>query len=494
MPTTLDAPDALGLLERAPGRRVALLDCAGEERASALAAAGWSVSGLDSCEARVAEARRVHGPDGWSVADLVRDEEWPLRRVDAALWVARGTVFERRRVLRRAHRHLARGGLLVVEGGVGDEPLLREAGFAIEAVDATAVAARSLARPPEALAVTDWGTPRAARLDLRYAPDETELLDVSPDDVWREALRAGAAAAAEYPVEDPWGGARGAPAVARFFQRELDPRQVTFSSGVSALLHDLAGLADGGPIVAPELVHPDLGARAAARGSTIAVVGEPAGRQEIVATARTSDAALVHLDRPGFCGGAVSLSDVERIAAAGVPVLVDESPAAYLGPAASAVQLVGRVDNLVVLRGFTKAYSWGGLRIGYAVASPAMARRVRELVAPMGASGPALAAATAMLAHGDVFAGLRRCIRRRKRTTVALLAEHGMTVLPSHPDVPWVAVRDPGGRTTARLDTAGIRGLHPVCAPGVGPPALEIVHLTIPLAQERLDLLRELLA
>ena len=492
MSTTLEPSALVALLPEGRGRRLAVLDCGAGEDADALRAAGWVVTGLDASEADVGAARRAWPACDWEVADLARDETWPLGTVDAATWVARGSEVERRRVLRRLRRHLAPGGLLFVEGARA--ALVRAAGFSIERADGPAIVARALAQPPEGLAVAEWGVPATPRLDLRYAPDETALLELSPQRLRAELLDGWAEAAEHYPVDDPYGAARGADAVARFFGRPLAPEQVTFSAGVTSLLRDLAGLADGGPIVAPELVHPDLENWAIALGASVSTVPEPAARREIVAAVRRRGGALVHLDRPGFAARAISLPDLERIAAAGAPVLVDESPAAYLGAQASAVQLVGRVDNLVVLRGFTKAYSLGGLRVGYAVASPEIAVRVRELVTPMGASVPALAAALAMLDAGDVFERLRARIRSCKRVASRLLEAYGLKALPSHPDVPWLAVPDGAGRASAALGAVGIRGLRPVAVPGASAPAAELLHLTVPLSDERMALLRDLLA
>jgi histidinol-phosphate/aromatic aminotransferase/cobyric acid decarboxylase-like protein len=350
------------------------------------------------------------------------------------------------------------------------------------------------------LAVESWGRPSPdARLDLRYAPDESDWLDPPPAVVWRALMRElpdlGTAAIEHYAVDDPWGGQRAAPAVARFFGVALEPRQVTFAAGVTALLHALAGLARDGTVLAPALVHPDLEVWAAAGGARIELLDGPLRADALVAAIGAVAPAVVHIDRPAFGGELLAAADLEAVvtAAAGVGavVVVDEAPAQYLGAAASAARLVGDAPNLVVLRGFTKAYSWGGLRAGFAIASTPVADRVRALVPPLGVGEIALAAALRLLAQGDVFARLRARIHAVKPEVVELLAGAGIDSDPGHPDVPAVVV---DGAAAELLDRLGVRALEPVPPPGAPDGAPPVLQLRIPIGDERLALLRELLS
>ncbi|GAA0459742.1 hypothetical protein Ade02nite_13810 [Paractinoplanes deccanensis] len=475
----------------------------------------------------------VAGPDAARPAgELARPGRtvtaWPPApgdpRADAAVcagWRWTSGEAEHRRFLAEVRRRLRPGGTLILDqaaaGGDVDPltgrggtvryyhptelaGLVRAAGFRTEHVELTGaapgagppgvlVAARALLAPPEALAVTGWGADAGeVRLDLRYADDETELLDPAPGKIWADVAAEADQVAGHYPVDDPFGGVRGAPVVSRFFGRPVPPGQLSFGAGVTSLLRDLAGLADGGPVVAPEHTHPDLQAWAAFAGSDVHVATAAA----LTARIRECRPALVLLDRPGFDAGVLALADVVRLAGVaaqtGAVVVVDESAAAYLGPAGSCATVAADTGNLVVLRGFTKAYSWGGLRAGYAICSPELAPRVRELITPMLIGEPALRAALGVLAAGDPLAALRRRVREVKPPFARKLAAGGFAVISGHPDIPWVTVADPDGAAGRALAARGIRGLLPAPAPVPAPPAPGRLHLTVPLSRRRIEL------
>jgi cobalamin biosynthetic protein CobC len=75
-------------------------------------------------------------------------------------------------------------------------------------------------------------------------------------------------------------------------------------------------------------------------------------------------------------------------AAATSLLVVDEAFIDLLPPDAS---LAGELpDNAIVLRSFGKTYGLAGVRLGFAVAPPRLARRLREGFGPWAVSGPAL--------------------------------------------------------------------------------------------------------
>ena len=95
----------------------------------------------------------------------------------------------------------------------------------------------------------------------------------------------------------------------------------------------------------------------------------------------------------------------EACASAGGWLIVDEA-FADLDPGMSAAGLVPELP-VIVLRSFGKFYGLAGLRLGFAIAPPAIAASLREALGDWAVSGPALAVGTAALAD-DAWAKAMR--------------------------------------------------------------------------------------
>lgn len=493
---------------------------------------GW---GADQEQRRLLRRiQRLLAKDGILIL-IVPNLHWLIRQCTASSLVRIGTATYRLEQRYNPTSGRAQGSLTLVPDGTSADAqsalaphalaydlriysvpevisLTREAGFAIEQTNADfqlhsqvgldsqsiQICARRLLTPPFSLAVTSWRTSSEARLDLRYAPDEAEWLEPSPARIWEEVInresRHGADAVGWYPVDDPYGGERAAAVVSKHFGCNISPRQVSVGPGVTSLLHDLVDLADGGLILGRELLHPDLTAWAVARGLEVHLLKEPTTLDQFTAAIHAKRPALVQLDRPNFAGESIALDKLYSLGMAaaqvGALVLVDESPATYFGPSGSAVPLIYSLNNLVVLRGLTKAYSWGGLRAGFTFASDEISARVRELICPLQVGELALRAALHLLAAGDIFHRLRGQIHLAKAQTLRLLRAASFEVHEGHPDLPWVVVPDGDGAVSTRLDCLGIRGLRFVASPAAPAPGPQLLALFCPLSEARLATLR----
>jgi histidinol-phosphate/aromatic aminotransferase/cobyric acid decarboxylase-like protein/SAM-dependent methyltransferase len=323
--------------------------------------------------------------------------------------------------------------------------LLRRAGFAVHRVDAEFVPGGPVrmdsryvqfvaTAPADRVSALDGHRAAAVTgLDLRWAVDEVEFVRPVIAAAWAGVTEL-PERARRYDLADPYAAARLRDVVAGHFG--CPATDVLAGAGTTGLLRALAGLAAGGLVLAEPAGHPELPLAAGALGIEVVCAAVSA------AAVRRLRPAVTVLDRPGVLGRVRSAAALGELAAAvaetGGVLVLDETCAAYLAPADSAVRL--GLPRTVVLRGLSKGYGCGGLRVGFAVPAPEIAGLVRDVVAPLAVSAVSLDVACALLRAGDVLAPLRAAIAAAKPEFRAALGERA--VLDTDPRVPWVLVRE----------------------------------------------------
>lgn len=149
-------------------------------------------------------------------------------------------------------------------------------------------------------------------------------------------------------------------------------------------------------------------------------------------------------------GLALPLSDVERIVKENPDhvVLIDEAYVDF--GAESAVSLVGKYENLLVVRTFSKSASLAGARLGFAVGSPdliADLEKIKYSTNPYSLDRLTLLMGTAAVRDADYYrANCRRIIASREKTIKALCAL-GFTVTDSKANFVFAASDKLDGET-----------------------------------------------
>ncbi len=128
------------------------------------------------------------------------------------------------------------------------------------------------------------------------------------------------------------------------------------------------------------------------------------------------------------------------LAAGGGRLVVDEA-FADLVPAVSVAAATGQ-PGLIVLRSFGKVFGLAGLRLGFALAAPDQAHRLREALGPWPVSGPAVAIAGAALADHAWLAETRVRLATAADRLDDLLHARGLAVLGGTPLFRLAATRD----------------------------------------------------
>ena len=152
------------------------------------------------------------------------------------------------------------------------------------------------------------------------------------------------------------------------------------------------------------------------------------------------------ITRAAECGGAIianpnaptgrllPLADIDRLCAAlkHAVVVIDEAYVDFGGE--SAVALIARHPNLLVVRTLSKSHALAGLRVGYAVGHPALIEaleRVKNSFNSYPLDRLALVGAAAALADREWLETTRRAVMASRSRLVADLETLGFTVLPS---------------------------------------------------------------
>ncbi|MFN8653044.1 MAG: histidinol-phosphate transaminase [Gemmatimonadales bacterium] len=195
-------------------------------------------------------------------------------------------------------------------------------------------------------------------------------------------------------------------------------------------------LGEGDVVVAPSPTFSLYRLLAGVMGATYA--GVPLGRDfaydvdAIITEAKRRHARVIVLNSPNNpTGSALPDGAVERcLAETGALILCDEAYQEFGGP--TAVPLLHQHPRVVVLRTFSKAMGLAGLRFGYALAHPDVAREVAKAKLPYNVNAITLAAAEVAFERAPVFeARVREIIAERERFQAAVREIPGITLFPS---------------------------------------------------------------
>lgn len=170
-----------------------------------------------------------------------------------------------------------------------------------------------------------------------------------------------------------------------------------------------------------------------------------------------SRARLIFLTSPNNpTGNPLSPHEVEELCALDSLVIVDEAYIEFGGT--TAVPLIAAHPNLVVLRTFSKWAGLAGLRVGYAIAAPQLARRMMAIKQPYNVSVAAEVAARAAIAHrGEIFETVSCIVAERERMSQKLASFDWLEPLPSSAN--FVLVRVAGRDARGVRDALRQRGV-----------------------------------
>ena len=110
-------------------------------------------------------------------------------------------------------------------------------------------------------------------------------------------------------------------------------------------------------------------------------------------------------------------------------VLVIDEAFMDVGPPGASLAADVPCGNVVVLRSFGKFFGLAGIRLGFALAAPALAERLQASLGPWAVSGPALAVGARALADTDWIGRTRKRLDKAAKRLDVLLARSGLTIV-----------------------------------------------------------------
>jgi len=166
---------------------------------------------------------------------------------------------------------------------------------------------------------------------------------------------------------------------------------------------------------------------------------------------------LVFIDSPGNPAGTlIKKSDVVALCKTDCIIVIDEAYFEYAGK--SVVSLVKKYDNLVILRTLSKWAGLAGLRIGYAIASPAIISVVNSIKSPYNVNIFAQSIAEKVVTDPRaVLSKVRELVGLRDEIISKLQQVPGIMVFPSQSAYIVFKLRD--DRTDALNDYLRQRGI-----------------------------------
>ena len=149
--------------------------------------------------------------------------------------------------------------------------------------------------------------------------------------------------------------------------------------------------------------------------------------------AATDAVQLVLIGNPNNPDGRLSargdlLALAERLRRRGGVLVVDEA-FMDVGPADESLAADVSCGNIVVLRSFGKFFGLAGLRLGFALAAPAMGTRIAARLGPWAISGPALTAGAKALADTAWMEKTRNRLAKAAIRLDGVLAGAGLTIV-----------------------------------------------------------------
>ena len=244
----------------------------------------------------------------------------------------------------------------------------------------------------------------------------------------------------------------------------VDPDQILVGNGSNEITYTfgLAFLDPGDPVVLPRpmfsLYEKVMRLQEADLTSVPPQADFRFDADALAAAAAETDAVLTILTTPNNPTGlAMTLDEIEHVVTASSGFVVVDEAYVEFNPAGSAVDLLDRHPNVLILRTLSKGFGLAGARLGYLLAHPAVVHELMKARLPFMVDRFAEQTALAVLRHPDLIEDrVQRIQASIKDLTDALQAMDRVEVVPSEANFVIFTTPVPADTLQDRLADRGV--------------------------------------
>lgn len=326
------------------------------------------------------------------------------------------------------------------------------------------------------------------QLNLAWTQDERDFIDPPLTSLITESLTHELNSLTDiyhYAVDDPWGEHLLQPHIKHYFSLYHNEFSLSCGAGVTSLLASLSNLTEARNVVVFGDIYPDFIWWLTRASSRIGWL--PDGPLDQMCHAASSGhAGIVYMERPALLAGRFdNLAQLKLFCGLlekqGIILMIDESNANYHAPDFSSTSLLNEFSNLIVLRGLSKAWGLGGIRVAFCLSSPVLRERVRQVVPPLLNPPITLSLAATLLAQGDSTQRLRQQIILNKDKVMKMLPLN--SIIPSNNALPYIFINE---ALKTRCALAGIRTKYHFCYQDVKKKKT-LIRMSVPLEEARMN-------
>ena len=247
--------------------------------------------------------------------------------------------------------------------------------------------------------------------------------------------------------------------ILHYLDSELTLDCICVGNGATEIIHDFARSFVRKKVLIPTPTFCEYEAASNRAGANVLLVPLKKMRldsEALIEKSKNLDA--VFLCNPNNPTGLMDTNEIKKVVESvdsSTKILVDESFIELVDDNNKAYSFINKVkefDNLVVLRSFTKSFALAGLRVGYCVSNPKLAKQITANRIFWNVNGIAQLAAIVALHDAKYMAKARTVVKKEKRFMHSYIEDRLQNFVACGSDVNYFLIRLNGEYSTKLRD------------------------------------------